>query len=314
MLNNQSGSNIKYDAILLVTDKSLPVLEISLPYIKKNLGVQKIYAIAPSRIQDKLKTMSVGYIDEDSLIPGLTFRRIKQLIENRGLDTNRTGWYYQQFLKYGFSYVTKNEYYLTWDADTIPLNSITYFNDGKPSFVEKKEMHQGYFNTLNTLFRGEIYRYDSSVSFVAENMLFNTTIVREVIERIESNDSLDGNTFYEKIINAVEPEDFQSGFSEFETYGNYVKIKHPDLYGSLNLRTLRNGSFFVGIEPTQDQVEWAQRDFDIMSIEGRETFVAKLSTHKWFRKVFRLKTISKLVLKMRSMRRTILGLEKLDYD
>ena len=314
MLNNQPGNVNKYDAILLVTEKNLPVLEISFPYIRDNLGAQNIYAIAPSRIKDKLIFMGVSYIDEDCLIPDLTFSRIKQLIENRGLDTRRTGWYYQQFLKYGFSYVTENEYYLTWDADTIPLNKISYFINGKPSFVEKKEMHQGYFNTLNTLFDGNIYRYNPNISYVAENLLFNTSIVKEIIEIIESNDKIAGNTFYEKIINAVAPQDFQSGFSEFETYGNYVRIKHPSLYGSLNLRTLRNGSFFVGIEPTQDQVEWAQRDFDIMSIEGRQTVVVKLSSHKWFREVFRLKTVSKFVLKMRSIRRSLLGLEKLDYD
>ena len=125
---------------------------------------------------------------------------------------------------------------------------------------------------------------------------------------------LSGNKYYEKIINAINPEDFESGFSEFETYGNYVKLKYPGLYGSLKLRTLRNGSFFVGASPSVDQIKWAKKDFDIMSIEGKELFISKMSQKAWFRKSIRLKTISKPVLKMRSIRRSILGFERLDYD
>ena len=304
----------KYEVILLVTEKNLPVLRISVHYIQLNLGAQRIYAIASSKIKHELESIGVLFIDEDTLMDGLTFSRVKELIKKSGLDVRRTVWYYQQFLKYAFSYKSNYTYYLTWDADTIPLNRIYYFKSGKPSFIEKKEFHKGYFDTLNNLFNGKIYRYSQDISFIAENMMFNSKIVKEIIDTIEKNNSLKGKNFFERIINAVNPEYFSSGFSEFETYGNYVKIKYPELYGSLNLRTLRNGSFFVGLEPLQSQVEWAKRDFDIMSIEGRELFIAKWSKNKWFQKCFRLRTISKLVLKGRSIRRSLLGLEKLDYD
>lgn len=313
-LEENSSALNKYDAILLITEKNLPVLKTSMPYIRKNLGAQSIYAVASKRIKDDVEALGIDFLDEDNLIEGLTFSRIKELIAVRGLDTSRTGWYYQQFLKYGFAYKSNFEYYLTWDADTIPLNEIRYFHNELPSFVEKKELHWGYFDTIDRLFNGEIRRYDPAISFVAENMMFNANVVKEIIAVIESNKKIQGQNFYEKIINTVKPEYFQSGFSEFETYGNYVKIKYPGMYGSLRLRTLRNGSFFVGREPSVDQIEWAKRDFDIMSIEGRELFIAKVTRHKWFRKIVHLKTISKVILKARSIRRTILGLEKLDYD
>lgn len=63
--------------------------------------------------------------------------------------------------------------------------------------------------------------------FIAEHTLFKTEYMKEIIAVIESNVKLKGNAFYEKILNSIQAIDLvESGFSEFESYGNYVSASH----------------------------------------------------------------------------------------
>ncbi len=57
-------------------------------------------------------------------------------------------------------------------------------------------------------------------SFIAEHMIIDVAIMQELIRRIEQS-TVDGDTWYEKIINATDSAEDQA-FSEFETYGTYI--------------------------------------------------------------------------------------------
>ncbi|MEI3192244.1 MAG: DUF6492 family protein [Lachnospiraceae bacterium] len=57
---------------------------------------------------------------------------------------SRSGWYFQQFLKFGYAQVCEDEYYIVWDSDTVPLHPISHFQDGKPVFTKKEEMEPPY--------------------------------------------------------------------------------------------------------------------------------------------------------------------------
>ena len=70
-------------------------------------------------------------IDENELLPGLTFSTVADILmkycPNKRLNV---GWYFQQFLKLGFARSKYcKDYYLSWDADTLPLAPITFFED-----------------------------------------------------------------------------------------------------------------------------------------------------------------------------------------
>ena len=126
-----------------------------------------------------------------------------------------------------------------------------------------------YFATINRLFNGEVQRFDTKVSFIAEHMIFDCSIVKEIITKIQKNSLLIGNSWWEKILRAIDPADLiGSGFSEFETYGNYVFKFHPDLVKLRSLRTLRQGAYFLGNSPSCEQLDWAGNGFDIVSIES----------------------------------------------
>ena len=90
-------------------------------------------------------------LDENTLIPGLTFDKLTKLLRlhKEGLST---GWFFQQFLKLGFA-KTKyaGEYYLTWDADTLPLSHIEFFDGNHPYFTRKYEYNENYFFTIERI-------------------------------------------------------------------------------------------------------------------------------------------------------------------
>ena len=79
-----------------------------------------------------------------SIIDGLSLESIVRL-----------SWYYQQVLKIAFLFRshTPSVNLVMWDADTIPLDHIEFFDgNGAVLYGSKVEFHRPYFATLNSLF------------------------------------------------------------------------------------------------------------------------------------------------------------------
>ena len=209
-------------------------------------------------IKEKKSSLSfpIIFINEKLL---LDVNKIKQLIKLKNkYAVRRSGWYIQQFLKMIYYRFCHNKFYLIWDSDTIPIKEVKMFSsDGKPIFDVKTEYHKPYFITLNKIFPelGKKYNY----SFISEHMLINTKLMKNMIRRIAFNKNLIGNTWYEKIINCINIKDLRkSGFSEFETYGTFVKEYYKQIYDIRHWKSLRlkngnrilyfNSNFFTDIK------------------------------------------------------------------
>ena len=113
---------IKYDIVIpLNINDSQKLLEHT-DILKQFLNFENIIIISPINsniINDNLK---VNFINEDELIPKIN---IKEIFLKRGINEyDRIGWYEQQFLKMSYSSICKKDYYLLWDADTIPIKKI----------------------------------------------------------------------------------------------------------------------------------------------------------------------------------------------
>ena len=70
-------------------------------------------------------------------------------------DQRILGWYYQQVLKITFllSNVSKNNLVVMWDADTVPLVKIKFFQKNQAQlYGSRVEFHQPYFETLSLIF------------------------------------------------------------------------------------------------------------------------------------------------------------------
>ena len=203
-------------------------------YINYIDGIKNIILIGNEQInkliREKKPSLSfpIIFINEKLLID---VNKVQQLIKKKNkYAVRRSGWYIQQFLKMIYCRLCHNKFYLVWDSDTIPIKEVKMFsNDRKPIFDVKTEYHKPYFITLKKIFPelGKRYNY----SFISEHMIINTNLMKNMIRRITFNKNLIGNTWYEKIINCIEIKDLpKSGFSEFETYGTFVKKYYKQIY------------------------------------------------------------------------------------
>ena len=148
----------------------------------------------------------------------------------------------------------------------------------------KTEHHIPYFKTIDKLFCKEVTK-SINRSFIAEHMLINKDCMLDMLAKIENNKMLKGKAFYEKIMYAIDKNDIQaSGFSEFETYGNYILKYYPHLYGMRTLRTLREGAAMINKNDIDDKVlKWISSDYDTVSFEKHPYH----KTSKLFRKIFK---------------------------
>lgn len=264
-----------FNLYVILAPSEVPILKRNISYLKKNIPAQSIYIVTSKNAANDIPN-DVNFIDEDSVFTGLTLSNVKEYLKSLNADEKNAGWYLQQFLKMSVCFCDKNEFYLVWDADTIPLRHIDFFDDnGKPFFTLKREHVESYFNTIKNLFN---FEKTTPESFVSEHMLFNVKIMKNLINDIEGSSNIPGDTFWKKILQACnllegdqKKQTKQRYFSEFETYGTYVDYKYPDFYEKRRLMTLRLGKSFLGDNPTDEILEWVSHDLDIISFEKWDT-------------------------------------------
>lgn len=273
----------KYDVVIPVSYKDCWFLRKNIPYIRKNLvAAQTIYVITSSRCFGELsdefcETHNVKLLDENTLWSGLSFSAVKDvLLAYKRADM--TGWYFQQFLKLAFALtVYAKEYYLVWDADTIPLNKISFFNNDVLLINPKKEYHEAYFRTINNLFGIE---KKVNYSFIAEHMILRVDVIKEILSRL-------GDSWWQTILHKADVGSERQCFSEFETIGTYSSHYYPSLYKTRYLSTLRCGGMLFGRHVTSRELYLLAMDFDTASFERAQypvslfrTFLARM--HKAF--------------------------------
>jgi len=266
-----------YDALIVVTPKDYKRVERLYDRLFQWLPVRRIIFIGSDEVGEYVKASGygdqIGFINENDLLPFDAVNKVMADALSGVLDgpvpRGVTGWYYQQFLKMKYAQVCEDEYYMVWDGDTIPCGPFSMFKEGTdiPFLDMKSEYHEPYFETLTKLLPG-MYRCVEK-SFIAEHMLMNCEIMKELIRTIEGNEAIKGKEFWEKAIYAVDPEKLPSNsFSEFETYGTYVALKHPMAYRLRPWHSFRyGGEFFEQDEIDDIDLAWLKRDFFAISFE-----------------------------------------------
>lgn len=264
------GGCYTFDLYLIFDKSSWNNVKKSIPYIKKNIKAKKIFLVSSESLLEE-DLLGCDFLDENKILPGLSYPLVKDFLKSLDAFESNTGWYLQQFIKLGISRICNDDFYLVWDGDTVPLNPIDFFDrNGHPFFNLKREYFSAYFKTLETLFGIKKSRRES---FISEHMLFKTDIVREMLSKIEGNPEISGENFWQKILAAADLHHFdmiktdQRFFSEFETYGTYAEHFYPGLYSVRKLRTLRHGADFLGHSPSEKILDWASADFDTLSFE-----------------------------------------------
>ena len=204
--------------------RDLPMFRKVLPKLRELVPVNRFEIICPQNEIPKFRSIlggeRVNFIPEDSLIPGVT----KEILSALDLPEfpRAAGWYFQQFLKMHYSYISpEEEYYLIWDSDTIPLRKLEFFSaTGRMLLTKAEEFHKPYFETYANLLGEDAQR---NFSMISQHMIVRKSRMREMIERFGDPDVPWPMSVMQKLTPLG-----GNRFSEYETYGHYMKAYHPD--------------------------------------------------------------------------------------
>ena len=274
------------------------------------LPIHKIVFIGPAELEAEVREVAsnkadkydVSFLNENELIE---YKRVQDFLKSQltkwgyGIAENsRPGWYYQQYLKMEYSMICEDEYYLTWDADTIPLHRIDLFDaDGIPYLDVKAEYCKDYFITIKRMLGLEKSHENS---FISEHMLFSKKWMLELIEELDQT-HYEGERYYEKIFAAMGADNIKRGFSEFETYGTWILNRHPSDYHIREWKSLRKGGVFFEIDKlTSEDRKWLGESFDAISFEKYHPYMmewAELFQNQQFRQTMRADEIYEMVIK-----------------
>ena len=167
--------------------ETLNICQVSLagniPIIKQNIEKFNnfynsvfFYIIVPNKdfnqFKRKIKNHNVEIIPEDKLIKFKAFKKISNSFFKKSKYykkiQHRLTWYYQQILKLSFiiDFVNKkNENVIIWDADTIIIKKIKFFNQKKSvKYGNTSYFHKAYYHTNKTILKELPKYYISSLS------------------------------------------------------------------------------------------------------------------------------------------------------
>lgn len=267
---DETKYKINYDLVIpCLSDNVSQVIE-NAPLYLEYLGADNLFLITDKYGIEKStaikKDNRVTIIDEDTILP-IEKKDIKQYLISRNTNPSRAGWYYQQFLKMGFAFYNSSSYYLVWDADTIPLRNIDFFTvDLKVLFNVKSEHHVAYFNTIKRILDlDKIY----PKSFITEHMMVNSSYMKEMLSNISNNEE-----WFWSILDAIDECDLSgSGFSEFETFGNYIYNFHEKTMKIRHLYTIRHGGLLLDKNDyfNPQILQWLSKSYDTISFEKRDS-------------------------------------------
>ena len=251
------------------------------------LGAAEIIFIGPAPLKELVErdaeafslTGRMRFLNENELIG---YSRMEEVMKERlAMEgyvpdaSSKPGWYYQQFLKMAFCRVCKGDWYMSWDADTIPLRAVSMFDsEGRPCFDVKDEYMPSYFATIKKLLGLD---KQLEQSFISEHMLFSKKRMEELIAEIEAL-PFQGSEFFEKIFFSLDLDNVLRGFSEFETYGTWMTARHPGEYAVRKWKSMRiAGAFMHPGEMTDEDRQWLGRDYDSVTFESYHTYSPELA-------------------------------------
>ena len=220
MIDLTSGCG-RIDAVVCLHAKDLPTIHLCLQGILENLPVNKIYIVTSAANFGFLKSTAGHLIDEDCVIPGLSADLI---------GGPKWPWYFQQLLKLAMASRVRSPYYVVVDADTVFLRPVKLFDGDRPLYVPATEFHRVYFDTFRSLLG---FRARREYSFVAHHMVFKVETVTEMCDRFRPE-----APWWKNIVTLASGSASKSlgVFSEYETYGHYLRAVHPDAMGMRPLR------------------------------------------------------------------------------
>lgn len=258
----------RLDVVSACQAADLPILQLNVAAQKRFLPLRQSHVITAQRNFPRFREAlgeEVALIDEDTFIPGLNLASLRAL-PLPGFP-HGAGWYFQQLLKFQFCFSrAEDDYYVIWDADTIPLQPLEFFDDrGAMQFTVADEEHTPYFATYRRLLGEEPNR---EYSFISQQMPVRKSILREMLSRIDTRFPGNENWAW-KIMRNLEGTHVNL-FSEYEMFGHYVKSHYPEQFAVRRLPWLRDGTRVVGSRPSAEDLDRLGKDYAFAAFEASQ--------------------------------------------
>ena len=255
------NASIIYDAVMCVSAQHKDLALKAIRSLHVFAQPRKVFVMTARQnftfFQQKLDDrFPICLLDEDGVIEEVNLRRLQDYFSRSLGNAQRSGWYFQQFLKMSACRLPEvAPYYLVWDSDTILLQPLDFFDEkGNVLINPKTEYHRPYFETIRTLLNIE---RQVGFSFISEHLMIKKPYMQELLDHLTAVSS-GKKSWVETLLDAVPRHALGgSGFSEFETYGNFIAYRYPDSFRCRPLKSIRYGARHFGTNPSK---------FDIFSL------------------------------------------------
>ena len=220
--NKENFDNNKFDLVIPYGPNEDWIIQRCIDSCKKYIeNVNNIYVISYKDI----------YLNNCIVVTENKFPFTKNYISNK-TSKERAGWYLQQLIKLYIPRVISNitDNFLIVDADTIFYKKTRYIENGKLLYDTSEQHHIPYFEHMERL-HPELKKYHTK-SGICDQMMFNTDILEELLEMVESYNKKE---FYNVFLDSI-TDKTGSGASEYEIYFNYMIYKHKDLIKERELK------------------------------------------------------------------------------
>jgi hypothetical protein len=275
--------------------KDLPVWRIAAPMILKHIAAVRYTLIVPPEDTASFRSATPPEFDivsETCILVDAKQHLARRLAETK--SAGRVGWYYQQLLKIAACASCDGERVLIWDADTIPLRRLKYFDESqRPIFYKGVERHGPYFGLIEHLLG---LRRNVSFSFIAQSFPVRKSWLLDCLDAIEARS---GTDWISAIIAGLDPDE-TSGFSEYETMGAFFVSSYRSEMKVTSARWHRRGNILVGgvDRLTDKKMKLLSRIYDYVSFESWDTSRYSALKCCWtiLRSAFQRRTIKPIAL------------------
>lgn len=213
------SSNVSIDIILPTTAKDLEVLPYCIEGILENVKhpIANIKIVAPNspEIVELCKKNNYKYIDENSVLP-IKKSDINYVVNGK----DRSGWIFQQLLKYSH-HLSDEEHYLTVDTDTVLIRPQTYIRGDKTLVLKGDD----YFPPYNRMIK-KLFGYGPLIpkSLVCHQNFFSKTELLKLKQAVEERT---GKVWYQAILDNLDNNNHTT-FAENLTYAYWMCHTHRD--------------------------------------------------------------------------------------
>ncbi len=208
-----------------------------LPYCIRSLRqyllprASDIFVVGSGDLERILEAKKLGtkFINQNELVTGLNFEKMPKIVID---GEDRSGWYFQQFLKLGISFYIDDECYAVFDADNVLVRRVKLISEKGYVFYVTKQYHRPYFDTCKKII-GNTGSRKANFSFISDFMVFDSAAVRKMCDIITKKTGK--RNWFEGILSSIDRKEISS-FSEFETYGNF----YTSYYSNFSLIEYKN--------------------------------------------------------------------------